>query len=158
VNPTSSNAEYETKDVLAAAGALGRKVQVFTASTEGSIDTAFATLVREGARALLLGDDAFFALHRSQIAELAVRHAIPVMYPLRPYVVDGGLMSYGADVTESIRQQGNYVGRILRGEKAADLPVQLPTRFELIVNLKTAKAMGLTIAESFLSRADEVIE
>jgi putative tryptophan/tyrosine transport system substrate-binding protein len=123
-----------------------------------AIDAAFATIVEEGIRALLLGNDAFFALHRSQIFELAIRHAIPAIYPLRVYAVGGGLMSYGTDVSDSSRQMGVYVGQVLRGEKPGDLPVQLPTKFELVVNIKTAKAIGLAIPEAFLLRANEVIE
>jgi putative tryptophan/tyrosine transport system substrate-binding protein len=158
VNPTSPNADYERKEVLAAASALGRKVQVLSASKESEIDAAFANVVREGTGALLLGNDAFFFLRRSQIAKLAVRHAIPAIYPLREYAVAGGLMSYGTNADESGRQQGIYVGRILRGEKPSDLPVQLPTKFELIINLKTAKEMGLTIPETLLLRANELID
>jgi putative tryptophan/tyrosine transport system substrate-binding protein len=139
VNPTSPNAQYETKEILATAEVLGRKVRVLTVSTEGEIGAAFAALVQEGVRALLLGNDAFFALHRSQLAELAIRKAIPAIYPLRFYALAGGLMSYGTDNNNSHRQMGAYVGRVLKGEKHGDLPVQLPTKFELVVNLKTAK-------------------
>jgi putative tryptophan/tyrosine transport system substrate-binding protein len=158
VNPTSPNAKYETKEILATASVLSRKVRVLSASSESEIDAAFATIVEEGIRALLLGNDAFFALHRSQIFELAIRHAIPAIYPLRVYAVGGGLMSYGTDVSDSSRQMGVYVGQVLRGEKPGDLPVQLPTKFELVVNIKTAKAIGLAIPEAFLLRANEVIE
>jgi putative tryptophan/tyrosine transport system substrate-binding protein len=158
VNPTSPNAEYETKEILTTAGALSRKVRILRASTESEIDSAFATIVQEGVRALLLGNDTFFFLHRSKLAELAVRHAIPAIYPLREYAIVGGLISYGADMNDSTRQMGVYVGRVLRGEKPADLPVQQPTRFELAINLKTAKALGLTIPPNLLALANEVIE
>jgi putative tryptophan/tyrosine transport system substrate-binding protein len=158
VNPTSPNAEYETKEILTTAGALSRKVRILRASTESEIDSAFATIVQEGVRALLLGNDAFFFLHRSKLAELAVRHAIPAIYPLREYAIVGGLISYGADMNDSTRQMGVYVGRVLRGEKPADLPVQQPTKFEFVINLKTAKALGLTIPPNLLALADEVIE
>jgi putative ABC transport system substrate-binding protein len=158
VNPATSNAELDSKDVLAAAGALGQKLHVLNASTASEIDAAFATLVQEGAGALLLGNDSFFNIRRDQIALLAARHAIPAIYPLRAYAAAGGLMSYGTDTADSARQQGVYVGRILKGEKPGDLPVVQPTRFELVINLKAAKAIGLSIPETFLLRADEVIE
>jgi putative ABC transport system substrate-binding protein len=158
VNPTSPNAQYETKEILATADVLSRKVRILTASTASEIDAAFADLVQEGVRALLLGNDAFFALHRSQLAELAIRNAIPAIYPLRFYALAGGLMSYGTDVNESKRQMGAYVGRVLKGEKPGDLPVQLPTKFELVVNLRTAKAIGFDLPPTLLARADEVIE
>jgi putative tryptophan/tyrosine transport system substrate-binding protein len=158
VNPTSPNAEVERKEVLAAASPLGVKIEVLGASTESGIDAAFATLVQKQARALLLGNDAFFFTRRNQLAVLAARHGIPTILPLRGYVTAGGLMSYGSDVNDSSRQQGNYVGRILKGEKPADLPVTLPTRFELVINLKTAKALGLTIPDKLLATADEVIQ
>jgi putative ABC transport system substrate-binding protein len=158
VNPTSPNAQYETKEILAAAEVLGRKVRVLTASTEGQIDAAFAALVQEGVRALLLGNDAFFALHRSQLAGLAIRNAIPAIYPLRFYALAGGLMSYGTDNNTSHRQMGAYVGRVLKGEKPGDLPVQLPTKFELVINLRTAKTIGFDLPPNLLAQADEVIE
>jgi putative ABC transport system substrate-binding protein len=158
MNPTFANATYEQREVMAAAAALGRNVQVVGASTESGIDAAFTTLVREGVGALLIGNDPFFALRREQLAALATRHAIPAIYPLRIYAAAGGLMSYGTNGNDAFSVQGNYVGRILKGEKPADLPVQLPSKFQLVVNLITAKAIGLTIPEPFLLRADEVIE
>ena len=158
VNPGTPNADSESKEVLAAAGKLGRQAMVLNARTESGIDAAFATLLQQGADALLLGNDPFLSQRRQQIFALATRHAIPAIYPLRLYARDGGLMSYGTDPNISTRVQGNYVGRILKGEKPADLPIQMPTRFQLVVNLITAKAIGLTIPESFLLRADEVIE
>ena len=158
VNPTFVNADYEQREVLTAASTLGRKVRVLSAGTELGIDAAFASLVQEGVGALLVGNDPFFFTRRRQLIALAARYAIPTIYPLRVYATDGGLLSYGADPNDSSRIQGNYVGRILKGEKPADLPVQLPTRYELIVNLKTAKTIGLTIPELFLRRADNVIE
>ncbi len=157
VNP-SSNAESDTKDVQAAALALGRTIQIFEARTAPEIDTAFAALIKAGARAFVLGNDAFLSSRRNQIVALAIRHAIPAIYPYREYATAGGMMSYGTDRTEIARQHGTYVGRVLKGEKPADLPVMLPTKFELVVNLTTAKAIGFAIPETFLLRADEVIE
>ena len=159
VNSTTPNAADDgSQEALAAAAALGQKLLVLNASTASEIDTAFAKIVQAGAGGLLLGNDPFFNIRRDQIALLAARHAIPVIYPLRPYVAAGGLVSYGADPAYSSRQQGIYVGRILKGEKPGDLPVVQPTKFELVVNLRAAKAIGLTVPETFLLRADEVIE
>jgi putative ABC transport system substrate-binding protein len=157
-NPANPITEFSTRDVQAAAGARGQKIHVLNASNADEIDAAFATLAKEQAGALLIGNDPFFNTRRDQLALLAARHAIPAMYPLREYVTAGGLMSYGTNVNDSARQQGVYVARILKGENPADLPVLQPTRFELIVNLKAAKVIGLTIAEAFLARADEVVE
>jgi putative ABC transport system substrate-binding protein len=159
VNSTTPNAADDgSQEALAAAAALGQKLLVLNASTASEIDTAFAKIVQAGAGGLFLGNDPFFNIRRDQIALLAARHAIPVIYPLRSYVAAGGLVSYGADPAYSSRQQGIYVGRILKGEKPGDLPVVQPTKFELVVNLRAAKAIGLTVPETFLLRADEVIE
>jgi putative tryptophan/tyrosine transport system substrate-binding protein len=157
-NPNNASDAEVNKDVFAAADALGQKLHVLSASTADEIDAAFAILVQEGAGALLLGNDPFLNIRRDQIALLAARHAIPAIYPLRTYTAAGGLMSYGTDFANSSHQQGLYVGRILKGDKPADLPVVQPTKFELVVNLKAAKAIGLSIPESLLLRADEVIE
>ena len=126
------------------------------ASTEDEIDKSFAEL--QGATALLVSGDARFYDRRRQIAELAVRHAIATCFPYREQAVAGGLMSYGADITDTFRQAGNYLGRILQGEKPADLPVQQPTKFEFVINLQTARLLGLTVPDTLLARADEVIE
>jgi putative tryptophan/tyrosine transport system substrate-binding protein len=149
----------ETRDVQAAASRLGLEIiVVLNASTENEIDRAFATIVQLQAGALFVGNHAFFINRREQIAALALRNAIPTMSADRDSVAAGELMGYGANSADVYRQAGVYVGRILKGEKPGDLPVMLPTKFDLVINLKTAKALGLTIPESFLLRADEVIE
>src|SRR5438067_4045057 len=150
-NP-ASNAASDRKDAEAAARALGREIKMFEASTAGEIDTAFAALVHSGVRALALGNDPFFNSRRDQLAYLAIRQAIPMIVPYRDYVTAGGLMSYGTDRAEVARQHGLYVGRVLKGERPANLSVLLPSKFELIVNLRTAKAINLRIPESFLLR------
>jgi putative ABC transport system substrate-binding protein len=148
----------ETRDVQAAARDLGLDLIVFRAGTESEIDRAFATIVQRQAGALFLGNNAFFISRREQIAALALRNAMPTMSADRDSVAAGELMGYSPNVAEVYRQAGVYVGRILKGEKPGDLPVMLPTKFQLVINLKTAKALGLTISESFLLRADELIE
>jgi putative tryptophan/tyrosine transport system substrate-binding protein len=156
LNPKNANVELEKSDTQQAIRALGLHLVLVQASTEDEIDKSFADL--QGATALLVSGDARFDDRRRQIAELAVRHAIATCFPYREQAVAGGLMSYGADITDTFRQAGNYVGRILKGEKPADLPVQQPTKFEFVINLKTAKALGLDVPPSLLARADEVIE
>jgi putative ABC transport system substrate-binding protein len=148
----------ETRDVQAAASRLGLEIVVLYASTENEIDRAFATIVQHQSGALSLGSNAFFTARREQIAALALRNAIPTMSGIPDDVAAGALMGYGANPADVYRQAGIYVGRILKGEKAGDLPVMLPTKFDLVINLKTAKALGLKIPESFLLRADEIIE
>jgi putative ABC transport system substrate-binding protein len=148
----------ETRDVQAAARNLGLEVIVLTAGAENEIDLAFAAAAQAKAGALLIVDHAFFIGRRTQVAALALRNAVPTMSLDRDGVAAGALMGYAASTADVNRQAGVYVGRILKGEKPGDLPVVLPTKFELVVNLKTAKALGLTIPESFLLRADEVIE
>jgi putative ABC transport system substrate-binding protein len=159
VNPSNvGNTVTTVKDVEAAATAMGLQIQVLNASNSDEIDSAFATLVSDRADALLLGPDAFFHSRRVQIAILAARHMVPVVYTVRDYAEAGGLMSYGTDLTNSVRQQGVYAGRILKGAKPADLPVVQSTKFELVINLRTAKAFGLEVPATLLARADEVIE
>jgi putative ABC transport system substrate-binding protein len=157
-NPTNRIAELQLLEMQEPARSLGLKLIVLRASTERELNTAFATLAQQGIDALLVANDPFFLSRRELLVALAARHAVPVSYSDRADAVAGGLMSYGASLGDSFRQAGLYVGRILKGEKAADLPVVQPTKFELIINLKTAKALGLTVPESFLLRADEVIE
>jgi len=158
VNPDNPNAEPDTREVRFAAARLARKLIVAGASSAAEIDTAFATLVKQGANAVVIGADALFVSHQDQIVKLAIRHSLPAIYNSRGYVMDGGLMSYGPDQAEAYRQAGVYASRILKGEKPTNLPVVQPTKFELVINLKTAKALGLNIPPSLLARADEVIE
>jgi putative ABC transport system substrate-binding protein len=157
-NPNNPIFELTTRDVLAAAPAIGLKVQILKAGTDREIDAAFASLVQARTGALLVGSDLFFNSRIEQVAALAARHAIPTMQAYREFVVVGGLISYGISLIENYRQVGVYTGRILKGEKPADLPVIQPTKFELSINLKTAKALGLQIPDRLLTLADEVIE
>ena len=159
VNPTNGvDAETTVRDVAAAALTIGFQIQVLNASTSREIETAFATFVRERPDALFVGPDPFFGGRRVQLATLATRHAIPTAYALRDYAEAGGLMSYGANVADAYRQVGVYAGRILKGAKPADLPVVQATKFELVINLQTARLLGLDVPPTLLARADEVIE
>jgi putative tryptophan/tyrosine transport system substrate-binding protein len=158
VNPNFPGTETQLRDVEAAARVLGLQLIVLRADSEREIDTAFATITQRGGGALLVGADPFFIARRDHIVALAARHAIPAIYPAREFAVAGGLMSYGSDFTDSYRQAGLYTGRIVRGEKPADLPVQRSTKFEFVINFKTAKALGLAIPNSMQLLADEVIE
>jgi putative ABC transport system substrate-binding protein len=159
VNPADAvRAESTVRDVEAAARRVGLQIHVLHASTSNEIDAAFASLARERCDALFLAPDAFFNSRRVQLAIMAARHAIPTTFGVRDYVEAGGLMSYGTSVTDSVRQVGIYAGRILKGAKPADLPVLQPTKFELVINLHTAKALGLSVPDGLQAAADEVIE
>jgi putative tryptophan/tyrosine transport system substrate-binding protein len=158
VNPTNANVEGVTKDVTAAAATLGVQIDVVQASDSREIEAAFATLVRNKADALLIGSDVFFISRRVQLATLTARHAIPAVQNVRGFAEVGGLMSYGTSQTEAFRQLGVYTGRILKGAKPADLPVVQSTKFEFVINLPTARALGIEIPPTLLARADEVIE
>ena len=158
VNPTSASAKAAVRDAQAAARALGQQIVVLNAASDGDFDTAFATLAQQRVGALLIAGDAFFTGHHDRLAALATRHQVPAISFAREFVAAGGMMSYGASITDAYQQAGLYAGRIIKGEKPAELPVMQPTKFELSVNLKTAKALGVNIPESFLLRADEVIE
>jgi ABC-type uncharacterized transport system substrate-binding protein len=159
VNPKGTLAELEIRDVEAAALVLGQHIQIINASNAAEIEAAFAAIAQMNVDAMLIGTDPGFGfLYRKQIASLAARNKIPAMYPASPDVNGGGLISYGANLYDAWRQSGVYVGRILKGEKPADLPVIQPTRFELVINLNDAKAMNLSVPPALLGRADEVVE
>jgi putative tryptophan/tyrosine transport system substrate-binding protein len=158
INPARANAEPETRDMSAAAGTLGLKLHVLHASTERDIDAAFANVVQQRGGGLVIGGDSFFSARQEQLAALAIRHAVPTIYQYREFAAAGGLMSYGNSHTDGIRLAGVYAGRILKGEKPGDLPVQRVTKIELIINMKTAKALGIDVPPTLLATADEVIE
>ena len=158
VNPNNANTERITRDMEEAARAKGVQLAILKAGTESEIDAAFATLAQLHAGALIVMGDPLFINGRDQLVALSLRHAVPAIYQLREFAASGGLISYGTSFTAAFREVGIYVAKILKGSKPEDLPVQQPTKFELVVNLKTAKALGLTVPPSILARADEVIE
>jgi putative tryptophan/tyrosine transport system substrate-binding protein len=155
-NPTS--ADVQSSEMLAAAHNLGLELQVLNASTEGDFDEVFANLIRLRAGGLVIDSDSFFTARQERLAALAIRHAVPAVYDTREFVAAGGLLSYGGNLTDAYRLAGVYAARILKGEKPAELPVQQVTKVEMFLNLKTAKALGITVPLSLLGRADEVIE
>jgi putative tryptophan/tyrosine transport system substrate-binding protein len=157
-NPTNPNSERQSRIMQAAARTLGLQLHVLHASTERDFDAAFATLAQLRAGAVIVGADAFFINQSEQLGALALRHAVPAISFYREFVAAGGMMSYGGDLIDAYRLMGVYGGRILKGEKPADLPVQQETKFALIINLKAAKTLGLTVPLPLLGRADEVIE
>jgi putative tryptophan/tyrosine transport system substrate-binding protein len=158
VDPKFPTTERLVSEVRAAASAIGQQIEVLYVSSDREIETAFTALVQRGAGALLWGTGEFLLSQRDRVVALAARHRIPTMYILREYVAAGGLISYAASTTDANRQAGIYVGRILKGEKPGDLPVVLPTKFHLVINVKTAKALGVEIPDRLLALADEVIE
>ena len=157
-NPKNPNTAADTEDVKKAAHAIGQKLIVQNASAAGELSAAFASLVEQRVEALVIGADVVFTANRHQIVALAARYVLPTIYQWRDFAVIGGLMSYGTSLDDSYRQVGVYIGRVLKGAKPAELPVLQPTKFEFIINLKTAKALGLEVAPTLLARADEVIE
>jgi putative ABC transport system substrate-binding protein len=158
VNPRFTSAESQLRDVHEAAHALALKIRVLSASIDDEIDSAFETVARERILAFAVGADPYFDTRREKLVALAARHAVPTMYHLREYAVAGGLVSYGIDPSDVYRQVGVYTARILKGEKPADLPVLQPTKFQFVVNLKTAKTLGLDVPPGLSSMADETIE
>jgi putative tryptophan/tyrosine transport system substrate-binding protein len=159
VNPANQlQAQRTTRDIQAAARKFGLRVHVLHASSEGDFDTVFATLEQLRVDALVIGPDSLFTSRREKLGALAGRHALPAICPYREFTLAGGLMSYGTDITNMFRFVGAYTARILKGEKPADLPVQQVTKLELVINAKTANALGLTIPETLLATADEVIQ
>jgi ABC-type uncharacterized transport system substrate-binding protein len=158
VNPHFPSAGSETRETEAAARAVARKLIILDASTESEIDAAFETLVQQRIGALVVTGDPFFVSRRDKIVALTAQYALPTIYVQRDFVAAGGLIGYGTSLIDAYRQAGIYAGRILKGAKPADLPVMRPTKFELVINLKTAKALGLVVSEKLLAIADEVIE
>jgi putative ABC transport system substrate-binding protein len=158
VNPNSAAREAETKELNEAARALGLEIRILNATSESEIDAAFATLAKERSVPLVVSSDNLFTDRPVRLVVLAARHAIPAIYPYRWFAAAGGLMSYGPDLAEAYRLVGTYAGRILKGAKPADLPIQQVVKVELVINLKTAKALGITVPLPLSARADEVIE
>ena len=157
-NAKSSDSAAQLKDIQEAARVVGQQIAILNASSEAEIDESFATIVRQQIGALLVAADPFFSNRLAYILALTVRHAVPAIYALREFAAAGGLMSYGASLSEAFRQVGIYTGKILSGEKPGDLPIMQPTKFDLAINLRTAKALGLAVPNTLLVLADEVIE
>ena len=157
-NSHNALSEVTVKDLLTTTPTLGMRADVLYAGTESELETAFATTAQKHIEAVLIAPDEFFTSRLEQLAALSLRHALPSNYTIREFVRVGGLMSYGPNFTNAYVETGRYVGKVLRGEKPADLPVEQPTKFDLVINLITARALGLTISPTLLARADEVIE
>ena len=158
INPNNPLAGAERKDTEAAARAIGRRLEVLTASNESEVDQAFAAFKQRGVGALIIAADIFYYGQMQRLATLAAQHVLPTVGPLRDFAAEGGLLSYGTSIPEVNRQAGVMAGQVLKGEKPADLAVQHPTKYQLAINLKTAKSLGLEISPTLLARADEVIE
>ena len=158
LNPTNANFQTQLRGVQDAARDLGQQVSILSANTEREIDVAFATVAQSDARALLVGSDPFFSSERDQVIALAARYAIPAIYEGREFATAGGLASYGTSLADAYRQAALYAGRILKGEKPADLPIVQPTKFEFVINLKTAKTLGLDVSPGLAASADEIVE
>jgi putative ABC transport system substrate-binding protein len=158
LNPKNPGFDTQSRDLQAGARAIGLQVRILTANTEQDIDKAFATLSRMQAGALMVGSDPFLTSWREQMVALTAQQSLPTMFPWREAAEIGGLMSYGISIADGYRQAGVYAGRILKGEKPSDLPVVRPTKFELVINLKTAKKLGLTLSPGLLAIADDVME
>ena len=158
INPSSAQSRFEVPEVQAAADKIGQRLRILTASTDAEIDAAFATLVEQRIAGLLVQGDVFFTSRRDQLVLMTTRHAVPTIFAWREFVTAGGLMSYGGSLQDGYRLGGTYTARILKGEKPGDLPVQQATKVELVINLKSARALGLTVPPALLARADEVIE
>jgi putative ABC transport system substrate-binding protein len=157
-NPTNPTSEPDVKSTRAAAAMIGHTIELFNASTDAQIDNAFESIAKQRIQALVVNPDPYLTNHGKRIVEHAARYAIPAIYGFRSYSAAGGLMSYGASLAEMRRQLGQYVGRILKGAKPADLPILQPTKFELLINLKAAASLGLTVPPNLLALVDEVIE
>jgi putative tryptophan/tyrosine transport system substrate-binding protein len=158
VNPNTPETEAERRDLVAASFRIGQQLSILDVGSDRDIENAFAALVQRGAGAALIGAGPFLTSHRQQLVALAARSRLPTMYPLREFIADGGLISYGASITEAYRQAGVYAGHILKGEKPDDLPVMQSTKFEFVLNLKAAKTLGLKVPPALIALADEVIE
>ena len=158
LNPTNANFQTQLRGVQDAARDLGQQVSILSANTEREIDVAFATVAQSDARALLVGSDPFFSSERNQVIALAARYAIPAIYEGREFATAGGLASYGTSLADAYRQAALYAGRILKGEKPADLPIVQPTKFEFVINMKTAKTLGLDVSPGLAASADEIVE
>jgi putative ABC transport system substrate-binding protein len=158
INPTSTFSGAIRKKIQASAAALGLQLDVLNANSDSEIDNAFASVAQQPGAPIMIGPDPFYTSRRAQIVSLAARYTVPAMYVVREFVEGGGLISYGPDLTNAYREAGTYTGRVLKGDKPAELPVMLPTKFDMVINLKTAKLLGITVPDKLLALADEVIE